>query len=1708
MQFAVFGEIALQVDDELLDVGGPKQRTLLAYLLARPNEPASTGVLVDVLWDGEAEPGNPDRVVQTYVSRLRRVAGSDRITSGRNGYALVVNEGELDVDRYVDRIEQARRLHHAGDPDRAASSYLRADDLWIGDPWADLGQRFWAVARVEQLRTLRASAAQEHATCLLEAGDPAAALERIRPVIRDHPLWDGLRMVEMLALHRLGRSVEASRAYQLHRQTMIEETGLEPSPDLAQLETRILGSDPALTRSGPTVRGYELVERIDETDLGVVWRAHQPSLDREVRLTIIKPELSDDPEFIRHFEAQVRRFSRIDHPSLGSILDAWRDFRGAFIVSPLPMTVDEAGPDGGWSMVRVRSLLADVASALAEVHDRGMSVGEIRQSDIAFDESGTAVLLGFDANHGRRWTSDADLRSLATLGLELIEESGDTDTGLQLLLEDVRSGESDGLDASGLAKRLRPAGPGQPVDHVRAGQGPSIGRKRDIRNPYKGLLPFDLADAGDFFGRKDVVAELVDRLLNGRFVTLVGPSGGGKSSVIRAGVLPALMTRAELGGQPWFGVTMTPGSDPFEALEGALLRIAVNPPATLLEQLTAYPGGLRRAVDRTLPDDQSDLLLLIDQFEELWTVTPAKKRELFVAALAESLHNPQSRLKVIATLRADFYDRPLAEPELGSVLAESSVPLPTLTAAELEEVVLGPARQVGLEIEPAVVAEFVRAGTSDTASLPLIQFALTQLVEQRETDVIGSSDLSRLGGIDGSIARRAEETYQQLDAEAQDAVRLVFGRLVTLRSGGATRRQAAQSELAGLAAERVVEAFAHNRLLAFDRDQDTREPTVEVAHEALLTAWPRLAEWTTEDGDELRIVGRLVASSARWLESNEDEGELLRGAPLAAAVALSEQHPQRLSELERRYVAAGADRLEEEQNRERRRSRRLRQSLVAVAAILAVALIAGSVAVVQRNTARQAVFAAESFRLLHPADNLADSDPSVALLLAAEAYRRSPSPETLGVIQRVMLDTGPFLGHRLNGVDTKAVHWLDEDRLVAISEGSVILFSARSGEILDQAPFSYPDDDSLIADGYFQPPVAVHRDSGQIAVTASAGTVEVFEVVDDTLTAVEPIQVGPSVRSLSFDPEGAMIYAGDANGSVHELDLGSSAVTGRWQVFDGPDWVIPDGYSTGEVAASTALFMNQKGVAGLHVDVQRVAAVGGSRITIWDRDSRSLTVSDYAVDPITAGSDGEPVLLFPRWVGGTSTDPDRLLVMGSNGVVGKINAATGRQTWSVTEGLRRQATYASPLDTAFVDGLSVTVADDAAIRTVDPDGGSLLGEVLPVLTGRPAGLAASPDGRRVAVATDTGVSVIALDGSGLLNDAFPFDVRPDYLTIAAGGTVAATGSFSPDAVKVFDRAAYGFEERTLDSDQLPGALLLYNPETLDPAVGVEFRITEDGLVSNRLIDPDNLEPLSDWMDDAGSRAVDPDNDVQYVRHEVENFDRPNGEHLFRVRAWPDGEEVAPPIEVVTGEIGAYPRVVLGAGRLVLGPHPFSGSVWAFDTEARALVDPPFSVDGGVHTIRHGLKRDRLYLTRVDGGIEERDSTTYEILRRMGGPESPTAFVDMDPLIVDEERDLWMTLFGAHPRLLDPSTGSQIGVTFPHDDREILPGSADGVQGAPLQLVTMVEGVARVWNLATETWYDLACAAAGRNLTAEEWELLGPRDAAYAVTCAQWPGGES
>ena len=279
-----------------------------------------------------------------------------------------------------------------------------------------------------------------------------------------------------------------------------------------------------------------------------------------------------------------------------------------------------------------------------------------------------------------------------------------------------------------------------------------------VSNPYKGLRPFEEGDALDFFGREELTTQLVERLAGTRFLAVVGPSGSGKSSVVRAGLLPAVRRGALPGADGWVIAEMLPGARPLHELEAALLRVAANPPSSLMEQLERDETGLLSAVKRTLPADRSELLLLIDQFEEVFTLVDEEPvRTHFLESLEAAVTEPKSRLRVVVTLRADFYDRPLLYggfAELLSSRIESVVPL---SADQLERAISGPARRVDVRLEEGLVARMLADVADQPGGLPLLEYALTELFERRDGSVLTLEAYRAIGEVSGALGRRAEE---------------------------------------------------------------------------------------------------------------------------------------------------------------------------------------------------------------------------------------------------------------------------------------------------------------------------------------------------------------------------------------------------------------------------------------------------------------------------------------------------------------------------------------------------------------------------------------------------------------------------------------------------------------------------------------------------------------------------------------------------------------------------------------------------------------------------------------------------------------------------------------------------------------------------------------------------------------------------------------
>ena len=476
-----------------------------------------------------------------------------------------------------------------------------------------------------------------------------------------------------------------------------------------------------------------------------------------------------------------------------------------------------------------------------------------------------------------------------------------------------------------------------------------------VVNPFKGLRAFDEDDSSDFFGRDRLVTDVVRRLDQGeRLIGLVGPSGSGKSSVVRAGLIPALRKGAIERSDRWLFAQMVPGSHPFAELEAALLRSSLDAPDSLTEQLADPDMGVLRAILRVLPSEHSRLLLVIDQLEELFTlVEDDDERARFLASLLPALEDPHGRVMVVLTLRADFYDRPLAYPEFGSRLGDGVVNVVPLMPDELEWAAQGPAERTGVSFEPAALAALLTDVVGQPGALPLFQYTLTELFDRRVGDTLTLDSYRAVDGVRGALTRRADDLYADLDTGQQAAAKQLFLRLVTIADSDEWgRRRVPASEIVSLdvdvvALQAVIELYAAHRLLTLDRDQVTGSPTVEVAHEALLTEWARLREWIEGSRDDVRRHAALTSAMKEWSEADGDPDYLLTGTRLDGYEKWAATATMQLTLDQRNYLdtaikkreqtgAAEVERLALETKTTRSAKRRLWELAAAVTVLVAI----------------------------------------------------------------------------------------------------------------------------------------------------------------------------------------------------------------------------------------------------------------------------------------------------------------------------------------------------------------------------------------------------------------------------------------------------------------------------------------------------------------------------------------------------------------------------------------------------------------------------------------------------------------------------------------------------------------------------------------------------------------------------------------------------
>ncbi|MFN3217923.1 MAG: BTAD domain-containing putative transcriptional regulator, partial [Acidimicrobiales bacterium] len=993
MEYRLLGPVEAIRDGVSVDLTA-RQRALLALLLVHADEVVSSDRIIDELWAPSVDKDRQN-ALWVIVSRLRALLEPDRekrtdgtiLLTRPPGYLLATEPGQLDVHRFVALEAEARALV---DPDPAAASqrYGEALALWRGRALEEFTYDDWALAEISRLEELRLAAIEGRIDAALRCGRSQDMIGELESLVRLHPHREGLVRLHMVALYRAGRQGDALRVFADLREHLAETVGLDPATETVRLEEQILLDDPSLRLPDtatpvPTasVRGYELREPIATGPTGTVYRAFQPVVGREVAITIVERGLANEPEFIRRFEHEARSVASLEHPRIVPVFDFWREPDAALLVTRhFPRgTLTDLVAAGPVPAAQARVIVDHIAAALDAAHRRGLVHGGVGPDQVMIDDDTNAYLTGFG------------IHAPARVGGASPDEPGDTD-------HVGRAEDLAALDA--LAGFL-----GTTVSSPDRNPSASPAALVELGNPYRGLRAFDEADQGFFFGRERLVERLIIRLGDGgprgRFVVLAGPSGSGKSSVVRAGLMPALRRGAAPDSEHWFIVTMTPGDRPFDALAEAMRRGAVRPPGDLAEHLAAF--GIAETAERCSPDPSAQTVIVIDQFEELFTRAPSAEATVFMDAVAAAVADRHSGVKVVATLRADFLDRPLRHPGIGPLLPLGTEMITPMDPAELEAAMVGPARALDVGFEAGLVTMITADVVHQSAALPLLQHTLTELFDRRVGHSLTAEAYRELGGVSAALARRAELIHDRLSPDDQAVARDAFLRLVTVTEGAAdTRRRVPVRELVGAGPNvpDVLEAFGRHRLLTNDCDPISREPTVEVSHEALLGEWVRLAGWIDGARDHLLARRRLTAAAHEWVAHDEHPDDLLAAAPLERFRSWIDDPPLRLDEPERRFLVASAAASTAEIEAEHRRIRRLRFLVLATSSALVLALIAGSIALWQQrradraaDQANEAAADAELAALVSRSAASIGDDPELALLLALEARRQMPGTD-------------------------------------------------------------------------------------------------------------------------------------------------------------------------------------------------------------------------------------------------------------------------------------------------------------------------------------------------------------------------------------------------------------------------------------------------------------------------------------------------------------------------------------------------------------------------------------------------------------------------------------------------------------------------------------------------------------------------------------------
>jgi hypothetical protein len=856
--------------------------------------------------------------------------------------------------------------------------------------------------------------------------------------------------------------------------------------------------------AGARLGPYEVVGLVGAGGMGEVYRARDPRLRREVAIKVLPAAVASSPERLARFEREARAVAAVNHPSILTVFDVgWSPV--PYVVTELleGANLREATRRRRPGQRQVLACAVQVAEGLAAAHAKGVVHRDVKPENVFVTADGRVKVLDFglgkllERSGASSSTRPGDTRSAAgtamgtvaymspeqvkglavdertdifSLGIVLYELLGGRhpfrrETNVATLTAIL---DEEPEELSSLGRGVSPALGGivsrclrkqredrfssardlgfalEAILHAPAGAGSLL--EAEERSPYPGLASFTEKDAAEFFGREQEVRALWERVRNRRLLAVIAPSGAGKTSLVRAGVMAACP-------DGWAVVCATPGAQPALGIAQALTPELAGDPEAVAELLRGVrelmetgEAGRVVAAARRWRNRHAEALLVVDQFEELFTLNAIEAQARFAALLGRL--TAEADLHVLLSLRDDFLIRCSELAPLAPVF-ESLTPLAALSRDGLRRAIVEPAKTRGYAFEDAALVEEMLASVEGArGALPLLAFAVARLWERRDRErkLLSRAAYEEIGGVAGALAQHAEETLDRIGLAREPVVRELFRNLVTAQG---TRAAADREELLSalpsrLEAETVLRALVDARLLTSyeleggDGGGGARH-RVEVVHESLLKAWPRLVRWQAQDEEGAVLRDQLKQAAHLWHEKGRTSDVLWTGTAFREFELWRDRYPGHLTALEEEYAAAMV-------NRARRRRRLLVGT--AAAAFLALSAVATTVAI-SRQEAVAARNHSEASRLVALAELAIRDDPTEALAFATASLELADNEEARTLATKALWAGPPAFDLPTNGqlqwpafspdgrfvsgagFDDVAVAWSDDGREVA-----------------------------------------------------------------------------------------------------------------------------------------------------------------------------------------------------------------------------------------------------------------------------------------------------------------------------------------------------------------------------------------------------------------------------------------------------------------------------------------------------------------------------------------------------------------------------------------------------------------------------------------------------------------------------------------------------